>query len=103
MHGWDAIGALFWNLNIWDVFWMSQVQMRESAVGRWQMEGGVQVLLGLWLMLGVCTLRVLHESLLLPVLMYGSKTVIWKERSRIRTVDIGNLRGLLDIRRNDKI
>ena len=23
------------NLNIWDVFWMNQVQMRQSAVGRW--------------------------------------------------------------------
>ena len=32
--------------------------------------------------------RFLHETLLVPVLMYGSETVIWKEkeRSRIRTV-----------------
>ena len=82
---------------------MSQVQMRESAVGRWQMEGGVQVLLGLWLMLGVCTLRVLHESLLMPVLMYGSKTMIWKERSRIRTVQMNKLRDLLGIRRMGKV
>ena len=30
--------------------------------------------------------RVLHESLLVPVLMYGSETMIWREevRSRIR-------------------
>ena len=32
--------------------------------------------------------RVLHESLLLPVLMYDSETMLWKkkEKSRIRTV-----------------
>ena len=32
--------------------------------------------------------RVLHDSLLLPVLMYDSETMLWKkkEKSRIRTV-----------------
>ena len=32
--------------------------------------------------------RVLHEGLLLPVLLYGSETMIWreKEKSRIRAV-----------------
>ena len=41
--------------------------------------------------------RVLHESLLIPVLTWGSETKIWreKERSRIRAVQIENLRGLL--------
>ena len=43
---WDAIGVC-WNLNTWDVFWMNQVQMRQSAVGRWRVGGGSQVLLGL--------------------------------------------------------
>ena len=49
--------------------------------------------------------RVLHELLLMPVLVYGSETVIWreKERSRIRTVHIDSLRGLLRIKRMDKI
>ena len=42
---------------------------------------------------------VLHESLLLPVLMYGSE----KDRSRIRAVQRDNLRGLLGIRRMDKV
>ena len=34
--------------------------------------------------------RVLHGSLLVPVLMYGSETMIWreKERSRIRGVQM---------------
>ena len=58
------------------------------------------MLLGLWLML-----EVWHESLLVPVLMYGSKTMIWreKERSRIRAVQMDNLRGLLGIRRMDNV
>ena len=30
--------------------------------------------------------RVLHETFLVPVLMYGNDTMIWKERSRIRAV-----------------
>ena len=49
--------------------------------------------------------RVLHESLLLPVLMYGSEAVIWKEkeRSRIRAVQMDNLRGFLGIRGMDKV
>ena len=34
-----------------------------------------------------CT-RVLHETLLIPILMYGSETMLWKEkkRSRVRAV-----------------
>ena len=49
--------------------------------------------------------RVLHESLLVPVLTYGSETMIWreKERSRIKAVQMDNLRGLLGIRRIDKV
>ena len=43
--------------------------------------------------------RVLHETLFVPILIYGSETMLWKERSRIRTVHMDNLRGLLDIRR----
>ena len=30
--------------------------------------------------------RGLHETLLMPILMYGSETMIWKEKSRIRVV-----------------
>ena len=49
--------------------------------------------------------RVLHETLFVPVLMYGSKTLVWKEkeRSRIRIVQMNNLRGLLGIRRMDRV
>ena len=49
--------------------------------------------------------RVLYETLLLPVLIHGSRTMIWKEkeRFRIRIVQMDNLRGLLGIRRMDRI
>ena len=49
--------------------------------------------------------RVLHESLMVPVFTYGSETMIWKEKekSRIRVVKMDNLRGLLGIRRMDKV
>ena len=48
--------------------------------------------------------KVLRESLLGPVLRYGSKTMIWREKSsRIRAVQMDNLRGLLGISRMDKV
>ena len=48
---------------------------------------------------------VLHETLLVPVLIYGSKTTLWKEkeRSRIRAVQMDNLRGLLGISRKNRV
>ena len=47
--------------------------------------------------------RVLHESLLVLVLMYGSETMIRRERSRIRAAQMDKLTGLLGIRRMDKV
>ena len=49
--------------------------------------------------------RVLHETLLVPVLMYSSKTMICKEeeRSRIRALQMDNLIGLLGIMRMDGV
>ena len=40
------------------------------------------------------------ESLLVPVLTYGSETMIWKEKSR--AVHMDNLRGFIGNRRMDK-
>ena len=42
---------------------------------------------------------------MVTVLTYGSETMIWrkKERSRIRAIQMGNLRDLLGIRRIDKV
>ena len=48
-------------------------------------------------------LYVLHETLLVPILMYRSETTLWKEKSRIRALQMDNLRGLLGIRRMDRI
>ena len=47
--------------------------------------------------------RVLHETLLMPVLMYGCETLIWKEkeRSRIWVIQINNLHWFLVIKRMD--
>ena len=49
--------------------------------------------------------RFLHETLLVQLLMYGSETMLWKEkeRSRIRAVQMDNLKGLLGIRRMDMV
>ena len=48
--------------------------------------------------------RVLHETLLVPV-MYGSETMLRKEkeRSRIRSVQAVNFRGFLGIRRMERV
>ena len=46
--------------------------------------------------------RVLHETLFVPVLMYRRETMIRKERFRITAAQIDNLGGLLGIRRMDK-
>ena len=45
------------------------------------------------------------EELLMPVLLYECETMIWteKDRSRIRDVQMDNLRGLLGIRRKDRV
>ena len=58
-------------------------------------------------MLGICSLSVLvlHEILLVPVLTYGNETMLWKEKeiSRIRVLQMDNLRGLPGIRRMDRV
>ena len=60
---------------------------------------------GPWLTLGICSLSVLeHETLLVPVLMYGSEAMIWRdERSRVGAVQMDNLRRLLGVGRMDKV
>ena len=48
--------------------------------------------------------RILHETLLVPVLIHGSETMLWKEkRSRIMAVQMNNLRGLLGIKMMDRV
>ena len=59
--------------------------MRQSVVGKWQVGGWFQMLL-------VCSLchRVLHESLLMFVLTYGSETMVLKERYSFKAVQMVN-------------
>ena len=47
----------------------------------------------------------MHETLLVPVLMYGSESMLGKEkeRSRIRAVQMDNLRRFLGIRGMDRV
>ena len=48
--------------------------------------------------------RVLHETLLVLVLTYGSDSMLWKKkRSKIKAVKMDNLRGWLGIRRMDRV
>ena len=49
--------------------------------------------------------RVLHGTLIVPILMYGSDTMLWqeKERSRVRAVQMDNLKRLLGIRRTNRV
>ena len=49
--------------------------------------------------------RNLHKTLLVPILTYGSETMLWKEkeRSRDRVVQMDNVRGLLGISRMDRV
>ena len=63
---------------------MNHIQMRWSVVGR-RVANAIRSLInvkGLQLQYA----RVLHETSLVTVLTYGSETMIWKERSRIRAV-----------------
>ena len=43
--------------------------------------------------------RFFHETFLVPVFIYGSETMLWKESSTVRAVQMVDLRGLLGIRR----
>ena len=44
--------------------------------------------------------RLLHETLLVPVLLYRSETMIWeKESSKVKAVQMDNLKGLVGVRR----
>ena len=84
------------NLNIWDVSQTNQVQMSQSEVGRGRLVGGLQMLIGLWLMLRVCSLSELRSCMsnCWCLFLRMVKTMIWreKERSRIRVVHMDNLR-----------
>ena len=47
----------------------------------------------------------MYETLLVSVLTYDSNKMLWKEkeRTRIRAIQMDNLKGLLGIRRMDRV
>src|SRR5678815_307076 len=49
--------------------------------------------------------RVLHEGMLSPVLMYSSETMVWNKRyrSKVQRVQMDNFRGVLGVKRIDKM
>ena len=49
--------------------------------------------------------RMLYERFFVPVLLYGSATMMWreKERSRVKYVQMNNLRGLLGVSRINRV
>ena len=81
---------------------MNQIQMRPSVEGKMRAGRGYLVIARDFQL--ECA-KVLHESLLVPVLTYGSEIIIWrkKEKSTIRVVQMDNYRGLLGIRIMDKV
>ena len=74
---------------------------RKVASGR-RVVGAIRFLVS-FLDLQLKCVRFLHKTLLVPVLMYDTETMLWKEkeRPRIRAEQMDNLGGLLDIRRMD--
>ena len=83
---------------------MNQVQMRQSVASGRRVAGAIRSLVNARGLQPECA-RVLDEILLVPVLTYGSDTMIWKEneKSRIRGVHMDNLRGFLTVKRMDKV
>ena len=70
-----------------------EVECSRKVVSGRRVAGAIRSLVNAWSLQLECA-RVLHESLLVSILMYGSETKIWreKERSRIRAVQMDNLR-----------
>ena len=67
------------NLNAWDLFWTNS---RKVASGK-RIAGDIRAMVNARSLQFECA-RVLHESLVVPVLMYGSQTMIWREKERSR-------------------
>ena len=73
---------------------MNQEMMLPNVIGWWRVRGELRVLLGRR-----------KKGLLVPVLLYGSSTMVWREieRSMIGVVEMDNISGLLCIRRMDRV
>ena len=76
---------------------MNKVQIKQNASGKFRVEGKLQV--GNAKDLPEERARGLHEGLLVPVLMYGAKTMAWKRKewSRNIVIQMTNFWSLLSI------
>ena len=85
------------NLNIWSVFLdesgTDRAECSRKIASRRRFEGAIRSQVNTRDLQLEC-IRILHETLLVPVLMYISEIMLWKEkeRSRVRTVQMDNLR-----------
>ena len=91
------------NSNIWDVSWTNQIQIGQVASGK-RVADAIRSFVNAR-DLQIEYARVLHKTLLVPVLMYGNETMLWKEeeRFRIRALQMDNLKSLLGIRKMDRV
>ena len=95
------------NLNIWGVLDESGTNgaecNRKVASGR-RVADGIRSLVNARDLQIECA-KMLHETLLMSILSYGGESMLWKEkeRSRIKTVQMDILRGLVGIRRMDSL
>ena len=90
-------------ISIFGMFWMNhtdEAQCFRNVESERRVAGFISSLVNARSLPLECA-RLLHETLFITVLMYGSERMIQKdeERSRIRDVQMNNLRGLLGIRR----
>ena len=96
------------NSNIWDVFWTrsgtDRAERSRKVASEKGVAGTIRSIVNVRDLQLEC-FRVLHETLFIAVLMYGSETMLWKEkeRCRIKAVQMDNLRGMLGIRRMDRV
>ena len=97
--------SMYQTFNICDIFLeessTGDAECRRKAESWRKVTGAIRSLVNARSLKSECA-KILHEVLLLPVHMYGSKTKK-EERSRIRAVQMDNLRGLLSIKRMDKV
>ena len=73
------------NLNIWDVLNESdtdEAESRRKVISGWRVAGIIRSLVNAW-SLQLESARILHESLLAPVLMLGSEIMIWLQGGEV--------------------
>ena len=76
---------------------------RKVAIGK-KAASAIRSLVNAWSLHIQCASE-LHEGLLVPVLLYDSETMTWREKdsSRIMAMQMDNLRGLIGIRRMNRV